>query len=760
MITLDKCKRLLDSGFSLITASGNKKPNMKTWKQYQTTPIDKHEFEKAYTSQTTNSPTEIVGIITGFNGLEVIDVDLKVFPTLQEQDAFWKELYDYLKDNIDDFDMKFVIYKTQNQGYHILYRCELPEGNKKIAALQGHTEAVIESRGKGGYVVIYENKISKRDYLNISKISDRDREILWSICKTFNYVGDEQQIEPDARTRQEFNGVVNRKTVWQDYNDRHTIWDVISDEFKIVRKLSKWTIILREGAKSSQSGYIYSDSGCMYLFSTGTRYPNEKLISPFIAFAYKYHKGNVSEAARELYKNGYGDRMVKPLEADKIETIIPTQDLIFPIDIFPAPFQTYMLECNRTLDASIDYMGCSMLWLLSLSIGNSINVEIKPGWVESCNIWIAVVGKAGIGKSPSIDHIIAPLKRINSREVQEYIKAYEKWQAYEKLKEDDKKQVEEATKPHKTQFIVDDITLEALVDLHSQAKNGVGVFKDELNGWFKDMNKYREGSDLEFWLSTWSGKSITVNRITRSGSYIHSPLIPVLGGIQPSVLTSIYTEENKDNGFVDRMLLSYPDLQVEYFNRNIIDREAWQWYNDAVVAFFQHVKRNYIVIDADSNIVPYRALFSDEAMDEIERIFNNITDTQRSDEENEYMKSMLPKQKSYIPRFALIIHAIDCYISSKPIHEVLHIGKESVLKAEKLSKYFIAMAKKIKVNNIEVLNMKKIMNLNKSLSNKEKFYEMYKINPDLNRTEAGEILGLSRRQIQSYIKEITEKGVK
>ena len=80
MITLDRCYRLLDTGFSLITASANKKPNMHTWKEYQTTPITKPEMAKAYNGETTSAKTEIIGILTGYNNLEVIDVDFKVTP--------------------------------------------------------------------------------------------------------------------------------------------------------------------------------------------------------------------------------------------------------------------------------------------------------------------------------------------------------------------------------------------------------------------------------------------------------------------------------------------------------------------------------------------------------------------------------------------------------------------------------------------------------------------------------------------------------
>ena len=756
MITLERCYRLLDEGFSLITAQADKKPNQLTWKQYQTQAITKDEFRKAYISETTSTKTEIVGIITGFNNLEVIDIDLKVFATLPDQEEFWKELYDYIKDNIDDFDKKFVIYKTKNQGYHILYRCQKIQGNSKIAKLKDHKQCVIESRGVGGYVVVYENQISKLSYLEIQEISERDREILWNICATYNYIAPHEVITEDKKIVKEYNN--EGLTPWDDYNQRTSIFDVIGDEFKIVRKLAKHYIILRNGATSSQSGYVYTDSGCMYLFSTGTIYPNEKLISPFYAYTIKNHNGNLKEASKELYHKGFGSRMTKPLPEKLIKTVIKTEDLIFPIDIFPPPIQTYLIECNNTLDSSIDYMGCSLMWLLSVIVGNSIHVQVKRGWVEPCNMWVAIVGKAGLGKTPSISNIIAPLQKINSRLIKEYIKDYNKFLAYEKMKADEKQQVEEVHKPIKKQFIANDITLEALVDLHEQSKNSVGVFKDELNGWFKDMNKYREGSDLEFWLSTWSGKSVTVNRMTRAGSFVDKPLIPVLGGIQPSILNSFYTDENKDNGFVDRMLLTFPSLEIESYNDNELPFETLQWYNDAIVAYYEAIKRNCIVYDDDMDIEPYIAKFDTSAQSEWKRIFNEITNVQNSDDENEYMKSMLPKQKSYIPRFALLIHTIDCYIKSKPLHDMLLITKESMLKAEKLSKYFIAMAKKIKVNSIEVNELKSVITTNKTKTPKEKFFEMYRTNPELNKVEASELLSVSRTQIYRWVNEMKQSA--
>jgi hypothetical protein len=42
-----------------------------------------------------------------------------------------------LQDNIENFEDKFVIAKTINNGYHILYKTENPDRNKKLAKLKG-----------------------------------------------------------------------------------------------------------------------------------------------------------------------------------------------------------------------------------------------------------------------------------------------------------------------------------------------------------------------------------------------------------------------------------------------------------------------------------------------------------------------------------------------------------------------------------------------------------------------------------------------
>lgn len=729
--------------FSIIGVQKTKVPSH-AWKKCQTEKMPWEDLEPIL------KRSYNFGIVTGFEDLECIDIDLKVLPTAKEQKKFWNEYLSLLRENILDFDNKVVIYRTKNDGYHILYKCKKIEGNLKLASLKDSTEAIIETRGVGGYIFTYpENKVGEKSYFDINYINTDDRDIIMRYSKSYNYISEKPK---PVKVKTKSNKKYGDLSPWDDFNQRNDIFSVINDEFQIVRQTDQKYFIKRNGAKSDHSGYVFKDSGLMYLFSTGTHYEIKTPYNPFGAYCRRYHNDDQKSAAWDLYDQGYGSRIIEQ-DFEFEETIkINKDDLVFPLDVFPKGIANYILQCNKTLDSSIDFMGCAMLWVLSLSVGNTLQIEVKKGWREIATLWIAIVGKAGIGKTPAINNIIFPLEKINNKEIKNYIKKQEEFDAYSNMSKTEQEQYPEVKKPKKNQFLANDITVEALVDLHQQNENAVGVFKDELAGWFKDMNKYKQGSDLEFWLSTWSGKSVNLNRITRAGSFVSKPLIPILGGIQPSIFNQFYTDENKDNGFLDRILLSYPNLEIEKYNMDEMSDNILSWYSDNIISFFEKIKLSITEVNEDGNIKPIKVRFNKEANKEWIRIFNNITDIQNSDTENEYMKSMLPKQKSYIPRFALLIHTLDCVYN--PENKLVEISKESILKAEKLSKYFIAMAKKVKIDSIEVREIKTAIKENSKLTNFEIFKKLYKANKNLNKKEVSEQLGVSLQMIYKYIKKI------
>lgn len=742
---LSRCNRLIDEGFSLMAVREDKRP-FEAWKERQTVAFTKEQFFEQYN----NPKAGGTGLVCGYQNLEVIDIDLKVLELVSEQKRFWEEYLSFLKDNIADFEDKFVIVKTRNNGYHILYKCATIQGNSKIAKAKGSQEALIESRGIGGYVFIYDQFIQGNGYSDISQISVEDRDILWGVSKYYNYV--EERPEPIQETKTVTDYEIGI-TPWADYNNKTRIWDLISSEFTIVRKLNERTIIRRNGAKSPHSGYIYSNNR-LFLFSTGTQYESEKLLSPFAIYTQQRHFGDFTAAAKQLYQDGYGTR-TKPREQPKQVRQEPEQPkeltATFPIEVFPEELQFYFKEVNLTLNASIDFLGCSLLWATALCIGNSIKIEIKRGWVEAPSLWMALVGKTGVGKTPSINTIISPLMRRNGMEAKFYNDEKEKYEEYQKMDNKERALHEKIKEPKRKTFIHDDVTIESLLECHSSNPNGIGIYRDELSGWIKDMNKYRAGSDLETWLSCWSNQSLAQSRKTTKSYYIPNGFIPVMGGIQPSILSSHFTPENKENGFVDRMLLCFPELEIEYFNEREMDPNLIKWYDDYIVGLFDFIKKDFYRTNEYDQVSPRIIRFSPESKKEWVRIFTKITDMQRSESESEYMKSFLPKQKSYIARFALMLNVLNHYNHGTNINE---ITKEAILGAEKLSDYFISMSRKVKIDTIETVEIKERIKLSGKIGLREQFEALYNQNKNLNRSKIADQLGVSRQAVINWIKEM------
>jgi len=753
-IKLDRGRFLLTAGYSLIVAAEDKMPCHK-WKDLQERQWTTDELEKAI-----NTPKAFrYGYVTGYNGVFTVDVDLKVLP-LELRAPMWDEFIKFIRDNIDGFDRKVSVHRTMNFGRHLTYRTNTDMGNEKIAVpcktgllKEGSTkhEALIETRGKGGYCIVYDECENGLDYTQIGTLSEDEHNTIIAICRMWDERTEDVERPEPVKDKSDYKA--SGVTPWADYNERHTVFDVVGDEFKVIRNLTNKTVIKRHGATSAHSGYVFRDSGCMYLFSTGTQYPHEKLLSPFALFAHRYHGGDMSAAAKRLYADGYGDRLKRetPVELTVIKREVVDVREAFPLDVFPVSVAGYIRSCNETLGHSVDFMGSGLLWMMSVIVGNSIKAEVKKGWLECVVVWIAIVGRAGVGKTPAINSIIRPLVELNSREIREYRRQKERFELYEKLPKDEKANTPEVRKPSRGQFIVNDVTIEALVELHEENPNAVGVFKDELAGWIKDMNKYRAGGDLEFHLSAFSNSPAYTTRKTVRDNYIHSPIIPVLGGIQPAVLNQVFTDEYRDNGFSDRLLLCYPEIQVERWNENELDDSLIEWYSDYILSLYGHIKSELRYNDEGDVKSSYIKMTSD-AKKELARIMDKITDRQNSEEETEATKSILPKQKTYLPRFAILLHVLTCYDNGEVFTSP--IERKTVLNAERLVDYYIAMAEKVMSDGVEYNKLKQSAGDKVVKSDAERFAAMYAANPNLKRTEAASLLKVSRQQIYNWIKQL------
>lgn len=292
----------LTEDFSVIPVNSDKIPTVKTWTPYQTQKMSRGQLKDI--SLKTN-PSD-VAIITGYDNLQCIDVDTKILDDEKEKDLFVDKFFSLLRDHIEDFDNKIAVYRTRSGGFHLIFRCAEIEGNKKLARIKNKTGALIETRGKYGYIVCYfDNKISRLDYSQIQEITPQERQIILFVCSMFD------EVPPPAERPKKQRKISISQTIsaWDDFNQNTDVWELISDEFTLVGKRGKYTAIKRHGATSRYSGYIF-DNG-IYLFSTGTRYPAQTLLTPYHILAHRYHNGDIIATARELYRMGYGERKGK-----------------------------------------------------------------------------------------------------------------------------------------------------------------------------------------------------------------------------------------------------------------------------------------------------------------------------------------------------------------------------------------------------------------------------------------------------------------
>ena len=734
-------QKLTEENLSIIPireTEKSHKPNLSSWAKYKTEIVNDLDLLKWYS----NNDTVSFGLVTGFGGVEAIDVDSKILPNKKDRDAFIVEYLELLENHIDDFYSKFCIVKTQSGGYHIIYRTNNVDNNTKIAKPKGHKEALIETRGNGGFVYIYE-QIAGLQYHEISFISDEDKKLLWEISKIYNY---EEPIINEKLTKQVT--TTDRLDSWTDYANKNTVLSVCGDEFSIVKRLAQQTIILRNGSDAGKSGHIYDNGHKMFLFSTGTEYPAEQPLNSFDIYAIKYHAGDYNAAAKQAYKDGYGDRFEQKKEVAPVEETKLIENN-FPLDIFPNFFAHYITECNEKLNASIDFMGVATMWLSSVLVGNTFNVKVKNGWVDSSILWISVIGNAGVGKTPDLKLILKPLMNLNTEEIKRYNKKFKEFQQYEEMGKEDKQRHTEIKKPVKKQLLVDDITIEDLVDQSSKNPKGIGVFKDELAGWFKDMNKYRDGSDKERYLSAWSGDSIILNRKTAEDAYVEKRFIPILGGIQPSIFKQFQTEENHSNGFMDRMLFCDPKKVAQYPTDEELDSELIDTYRDTVFNLRNKIDSEYMN-EIDGIIEPNVLELTQEAKIEYKKQHCKLIDLMNSDNEVHYYRGMYAKQITYIPRFALLIEIINNLILDQVPTEVT---KDSIIKATKLSNYFINMAKVNKSESINSNKMKDVINKMKGRNIKDVAIALNNNFPKQSKTKIAEALDVSRTQLYRYLKD-------
>lgn len=309
----DKAKEYSKAQLSVIPTKEDKLPALPTWKPYQSQRIKEDEVETLFSGGNVKGLAIICGAISG--GLEVIDVDTKHDTT----GSLWDELRGLIEDNLPELYSRLVIAQTKSGGYHIYYRCKEIKGNLKLAT-KLNKEVLIETRGEGGYVIA--PPTPKYTYIqgepiNIPTITPEDRDILFSISKSFNEL---EEIKPKVNNTTSTTYNSTGLSPFEDYNQRGDIVGLLESKgWRVVNQRGERINLLRPGSTDSKtSGNYHTGLRTLRVFSSSTEFNPDKAYNSSQVFSLLECNGDNKLTYRRLLELGYG-------EPYKGEDIRPTQ---------------------------------------------------------------------------------------------------------------------------------------------------------------------------------------------------------------------------------------------------------------------------------------------------------------------------------------------------------------------------------------------------------------------------------------------------
>lgn len=232
----------------------------------------------------------------------------------------------------------------------------------------------------------------------------------------------------------------------------------------------------------------------------------------------------------------------------------------FPIEVFPPSTRSLIEKVAAAHAVPVEIPASVFLVVAGACIGRTRGIEIKKGWVEHPNLYVGLVGRSGVGKSPATKTVLRPVFELEKQWYQEYS---EQVRAFE---EGDDKSSE--PRPQWRQLIVEDTSPEALSDALSGNPRGILWYRDELSGLLLEMDKYsnRAGGTKTRLMSAYDSGAWKVTRISaRRNCFIPNATLSIYGTVQPMALPNIFSNLDAVTGFLPRFIFLRVDRETPPF---------------------------------------------------------------------------------------------------------------------------------------------------------------------------------------------------
>lgn len=218
---------------------------------------------------------------------------------------------------------------------------------------------------------------------------------------------------------------------------------------------------------------------------------------------------------------------------------------------------------------------------------------------------------------------------------------------------------------------------------------GVLVNPDEATAWVSSFNEYKaKGSDRQFWLDVWGSGPISVDREGgKRSSWVANPLASVFGGLPPDMLGTLSEQHGRNDGFIDRLLSSFPEVfpKQRWTTDELDEGDETTWFH--VIQRLHDVPMH----EDNGDVGPYFVYFEDDAQSAWVKFFDSHCEEMEGDNLPVSIIGVWSKLRAYAARFCLILSRLRLATNPECSDQQLQEAKVRLVDVEgavKLVDYF------------------------------------------------------------------------
>ena len=164
---------------------------------------------------------------------------------------------------------------------------------------------------------------------------------------------------------------------------------------------------------------------------------------------------------------------------------IPNNWSPLPLESFPEKTRRFIQEAAQANCVDPAVFAFLILTLYSGIIGRCCQIQLKRGYIEILSIWVALVSLSGTRKTAAVQAVQAPILEYQRKADADFERKqadYERELAEFNRKENSDMEFQsEPVPPTAEQFLLDDITTEAVAEIFENNPNGCLFIQDELS---------------------------------------------------------------------------------------------------------------------------------------------------------------------------------------------------------------------------------------------------------------------------------------